>query len=654
MTRRKSAGRLPVWRRRLVLASWLLAAFTICVRAGQIQVLQASHWRDLAEAQHSRDVVVPATRGSILDRDGTPLAVSRERVRVSIAPKEIADMQATRALLREELGLSRTQVERLTSRERVWAVAPDLYAPTVRERLRSVPGLHLERVLQRHHPHGDLARSVLGAIVDAEGSGGVEQAYERLLGGTSGREVVARDNAGREIPGERVTMVPPRSGGEVVLTIDMDLQEIAQQALEEAMEETEARGGDVVVTDPMTGEVLALVSIRDGTANALSALSTPYEPGSTLKPFTVAALLERGLASLDDTIDIGNGTWTIEGRTLHDTHTKGRISLGEALRESSNVGVAKAAQALTPGVQYENLRDFGFGGNTGIELPGEVAGTLRRPSGWTPQSPASLAIGYEMSVTPLQMAMAYGALANGGLLMQPRLVREVRSSDGAVLERFEARVIRRVIEEDVAATVGTALVGVVEDGTGGSARLGSFAVAGKSGTARLNSGDGYEEGAYYSSFVGFFPADAPQLVVFVGLDRPQGAYYGGAVAAPVTRTTMEAALAARTTPLDRGALLRSTRRDDRDGGVPANVPPARFASRPAEPEAPIRREAIDRAARVTLPNVTGLPSRVAVRRLHALGLRVSSVGVGNIAGTTPRAGERVLPGDTVRLRLGAE
>jgi cell division protein FtsI (penicillin-binding protein 3) len=654
MTRRKSAGRLPPWRRRLVLASWLLAALAISVRAGQIQVVQASHWRDLAEAQHGEDVVVPATRGSILDRDGAPLAVSRERVRVSIAPKEIADMQATRALLREELGLSRTQVERLTSRERVWTVAPDLYAPNVRERLRSAPGVHLERVLQRHHPHGDLARSVLGAIVDASGSGGVEQAYERLLGGTPGREVIARDNAGREIPGERVTMVPPRSGGEVVLTIDMDLQEIAQQALEEAMEETEAHGGDVVVTDPTTGEVLALVSIRDGKANALSALNTPYEPGSTLKPFTVAALLERGLASLDDTIDIGNGTWRVEGRTLTDTHTKGRISLGEALRESSNVGVAMAAQELTPGVQYENLRDFGFGGYTGIELPGEVAGTLRRPAAWTPQSAASLAIGYEMSVTPLQMAMAYGALANGGLLMQPRLVREVRSSDGAVLERFEARVIRRVIEEDVAATVGTVLVGVVEDGTGTSARLGSFAVAGKSGTARLNFGDGYEKGAYYSSFVGFFPADAPQLVVFVGLDRPQGAYYGGAVAAPVTRATMEAALAARSTPLDRGALLRSTRRDDRDDAVPANVPPARFASRPAEPEAPVHREIIDRAARVTLPNVAGLPSRVAVRRLHALGLRVSSVGVGDIVGTVPRAGERVLPGDTIRLRLGAD
>jgi cell division protein FtsI (penicillin-binding protein 3) len=651
MKRRRPRGRAPAWRRRLVLATWLSAALAICLRAAQIQILQAAHWNDLAQAQHRADVVVPATRGSILDRDGAPLAVSRERVRVSVAPKELADVGTARELLRGELGLSRSQAERLTSRERLWVVAPDLFAPDVRERLRSVPGLHLERVLQRHHPHGDLARSVLGAVVDGKGSGGVEQAYEVLLGGTPGREVMARDNAGREIPGERVTIEPPRSGGEVVLTIDMDLQEIAQQALLEAMAETEAAGGDVVVTDPATGEILALVSVRDGNASALTALSTPYEPGSTLKPFTVAALLERGLASLEDTLDVGNGTWRIEGRTLHDTHTKGRITLGEALRESSNVGVAMAALALAPGAQYENLRDFGFGSYTGIELPGEVPGTLRRPVGWTAQSPASLAIGYEISVTPLQMAMAYGALANGGLLMQPRIVREIRDADGAVLERFEPRVIRRVIEEDVAGTVGGALVGVVEDGTGTSARLGSFAVAGKSGTARLNFGDGYEDGAYYSSFVGFFPADAPQLVVFVGLERPQGAYYGGAVAAPVTRATMEAALAARATPLDRGALLRSARRS-----APAALdpPPARFASRTAEPEPPMRREAVDPATRVTLPSVVGLPSRVAVRRLHALGLRVASVGVGSIVGTVPGAGERVAPGDTIRLRLAEE
>ncbi|HUF75037.1 MAG TPA: penicillin-binding transpeptidase domain-containing protein [Longimicrobiales bacterium] len=645
---RRMPDRLPPWRRRLVLAGLLLGAAAVLLRAGQVQIVQAAEWTELAEAQHRTDVAIEATRGSILDRDGTPLAVSRERIRVSVAPREIRDMDTVRELLREELALTRSQVAQLTSQGRVWGVAPDLYAPDVRERLRSAPGVHLERVLQRFHPHGDLARSVLGVMLEGSGRGGIEQAFESLLGGTPGREVVARDNVGREIPGERVTMITPRSGGEVVLTLDMDLQEIAQQALEEAIGETDAHGGDVVVTDPKTGEVLALVSIRDGLTTALSAVNTPYEPGSTLKPFTVASLLQRHLASMEDTVDVGEGVWEIEGRTLHDTHTEGRLSIGEALRESSNVGIAKAALALTPGAQYESLRDFGFGSMTGIELPGEVPGTLRRPGRWTAQSPASLAIGYEISVTPLQMAMAYGALANGGLLMQPRLVREVRSSTGAVLEQHQPRVIRRAVDEDVARTVARALVGVVEDGTGTSARLGSFAVAGKSGTARLNFGQGYEQGAYYSSFVGFFPADAPQLVVFVGLDRPQGAYYGGAVAAPVSRATMEAALAARTTPLDRSALLRSARAD---AYVMPNRAPARFAARTEELPPPVRIERRDRATGVTLPDVEGLPSRVAVRRLHALGLRVEPRGRGDGVGTPPPPGARVRPGDTVRLQM---
>jgi cell division protein FtsI (penicillin-binding protein 3) len=330
---RRSLERSPPWRRRLVLTGFLLGAAAVLVRAGQVQIVQAAEWRGMAEAQHRTDAAIEATRGSILDRDGTPLAVSRERIRVSVAPQEIEDIDDVRVMLAEELGLSRSQVVRLTSRDRVWSVAPDLYAPDVRERLRSVPGVHLERVLQRFHPHGDLARSVLGVVQDGSGRGGVEQAFESLLGGTPGREVVARDNVGREIPGERVTMLAPRAGGEVVLTLDMDLQEIAQQALEEAIEDTGARGGDVVVTDPGTGEVLALVSIRDGLTTALSAVNTPYEPGSTLKPFTVASLLQRRLMSMDDTVDVGDGSWEIGGRTLHDTHTQGRLSIGDALRE---------------------------------------------------------------------------------------------------------------------------------------------------------------------------------------------------------------------------------------------------------------------------------------------------------------------------------
>ena len=648
MSRRTPSSVYPrPWRRRLVLAVWLVGAAVIVLRAGQIQIVQAAQWRAIASGQHREDQILPAPRGIILDREGTPLSVTRERALVNIAPREVRDAETLQALLVDALGVSSSRAARLVTSGRGWNAA-GLYPPGVGNRLEGRRGVYVDPVFQRYYPHGDLARGILGVVFEDEGRGGIERHFEAWLSGTAGRQVVARDHVGNPIPGDRITVEAPRAGGEVVLTLDMDLQEIAQEALLEAIAQHEARGGDILITDPFTGEILALFSTQDGYVGALSAVNTPFEPGSTLKPFTVAGLLRNGLSSLDDTIDVGDGTWEIAGRTLHDTHTRGLMTIRDALRESSNVGMAKAALSMTPGVQFETLRDFGFGTLTGIELPGEVAGTLRRPDRWTAQSPASLAIGYEISVTPLQMTMAYGALANGGLLMRPQLIRELRNADGTVVESFEPEVIRRVIDERDARAIGRALVDVVEDGTGQSARLGSFRVAGKSGTARFASGGAYQLGDYSASFVGYFPADNPQLVVFVKLDRPQGQYYGGAVAAPVTRATMEAALAANSAHLDRGALLAASRNAPNRVATELASSFASYALEPALPPYPA--EGNEEDGRVTLPDVSGLPARIAIRHLHRLGLRVALVGIGDIVRTTPRAGSRVSLGDTIRIR----
>jgi len=644
------------WRRRVLLAGWLVGAAVLCLRAGQIQLAQRGAWQELAESQHQTDKRVAAARGTILDRDGTPLAVSRETYSVAVATDQVTDVETLQQLLVAALEISPEKARSVTDTGRRWNPIAGRYGPATREQLSGVRGLYLDRELQRYHPHGDLARGVLGTVIDDAGQGGVEQAFDELLRGHEGREVVARDVIGQPIPGETFVVENPRSGGEVVLTIDLDLQEIARQALEEAIQSTEARGGDVLVTDPMSGEILALVSIRDGQTASLSAINTPYEPGSTLKPFTVAAILSNGVGALSDTVDTEDGTWRINQRTLHDIGKGQRMTVGDALRVSSNIGIAKAAQALSEGQQYENLRDFGFGVPTGIEIPGEVGGMLRRPDRWSGQSPVSLAIGYEISVTPLQMAMAYGAMANGGRLMQPRLVKELRDAQGNVVESFNPRVVRRVVDERVTRSISRVLVDVVEDGSGTSARLGSFRVAGKSGTARAYSPEGgYTAGNYYSSFVGFFPAEDPQLVILVKLENPQGAYYGGAVAAPVTRATMEAALAARSSPLDRAALLQASRSPT----MPVEQASARFAAQSIDPPPPPTYEAMfgadfngdPEAAGIPIPEVAGLPSRVAARRLHALGLRVEHEGSGEIIGTVPAAGLRALPGDTIRLRV---
>ncbi len=726
----------PSFRGRVLLLGWVGALGFLLVRSGEIQLREAGAWKAEAERQHRAQGALPAPRGGILDRDGAPLALSRETFRVSVAPHELVDRDAAAERLVEVLGISPAEARRVTGSDRRWVQLPGLYPPRAREALRPVRGVHVERVLSRFHPYGELARGILGTVIDEAGAGGIEQAYEAHLTGIPGTQMVARDSEGRPIPGQSWVLQPPVPGGDVVLTLDRDLQEIAQAALLDAIAETGARGGDLLVTDPQTGEVLAMVSIQDGATHHLTGITTPYEPGSTLKPFVVAGLLELDRVTLADSVDTGDGRWQVAGRTISDVSRVGKVTLAHALRVSSNVAMAKLADRHTPLEQYEVLRDFGFGLPTGVPLPGEASGTLRHPRHWSRQSAVSLAIGYEIATTPLQMAMAYGALANGGLLMEPRLIREVRAPDGRVLERVEPRVVRRVISEGTAAQVGRTLVEAVEEGTGSRARLATFQVAGKSGPARAVGPDGrYEQGAYFASFVGFFPAERPQLVVFVKLDRPRGTYFGGATAAPVTRATMEAVLASRASPLDREALATLARKqeeerrqaaeeaarlaalDAADDGSPAVAVASGTTRAPGSPQAstaastpggegpgavvppgangspgmarsnggsggaggtperaPILgssaallasweahsgavgrepRSATAPGAEVLVPDVRGLSSRSAIRRLHALGLQVRWEGEGSPSGTRPAAGSRIPAGDTVVVLSGA-
>ena len=673
MRRRRGAMQSKVKvRRRVLLVGWLLGGAVIVGRTIQIQVAQGPFWSAEAERQHHTSVEIAAVRGSVLDRSEVALATSREVYRVSVAPRELRDVGAVTRLLGETLGLDEPVIRSATMSSKVWRVLPNTYPPSVRSALDTIRGVYLERELRRSYPQGDLARGLLGTVRDGEASGGIEQAFDDVLRGTVGQAVLARDPSGRPIPGESFLVQGPREGGQVVLTLDVDLQEIGQQALAEAIRETEARGGDLLITDPSTGDVLAMVSIREESSNALSAINTPYEPGSTLKPLTVAGLLENRLASLEDVIDTETGSWTVAGRTIRDVSREGGpMTLARALQVSSNVAVAKAAQAMSPAVHYQTLRDFGLGVPTGISLPGEGAGTLRRPERWSRQSSASLAIGYEISVTPLQMAMAYGAIANGGLLMQPRLVKEFRDSDGRVTDRFETRVVRRAVSSEVARQVADVLVDAVEVGTGGRARLATFKVAGKSGTTRVWSEGAYQEGDYFASFVGFFPAEDPQLVVMVKLDRPQGTYYGGSAAAPVTRATMEAVLAARETPIDRRALVAVARAQalevsPREGGTREAHTVTRFAdlriagtpgwsttqeqNMEALPESTRSEDATSEdGTTVTVPNVLGLSARAAARRIHQAGLRVEWGGSGVVLRMVPPAGSILAAGDTVRV-----
>src|SRR3989449_320505 len=372
---------------------------------------------------------------------------------------------------------------------------------------------------------------------------------------------------------------------------------------------------------------------RDGSARP-SAFTDTFEPGSLAKIFAAAALLSLRRVSPTDHVSGEGGKWRVLGRTITDDDPQPSLTMADAIRVSSNIAIAKFAARLTPAEQYATLRDFGFGAFTGIEFPAEATGRLRPPSEWTRPSAASLAMGYELSVTPIQVAMAYGALANDGVLLQPTLVREVRSAGGGVRYRHRPEPVRRVVSREVAAALRNLLRGVVERGTGTEAALTNFPVAAKTGAARRVVNGRYAAGEYTASFAALFPADQPQLVLVVKIDNPhKGSYFAAQTAAPVTRSMLEQALAARTVALDRARLSTAAPRataaplEDDGGVVPYVVPwpyhPDSAAPGPARP----------------VPDVTGMEMRAAVRALHRRGFRVALKGWGAAEHTWPAAGD---------------
>ncbi|MBX6364541.1 MAG: PASTA domain-containing protein [Gemmatimonadetes bacterium] len=652
-------------RRRILLAGILLGALVIVGRGAQLELVEGGRWAARAEEQHADRLTLPAPRGTIYDRNGIPLAASEEMYRVAVAPRELEDAAAAARRLRDVLGLSPAEAKRAVDPRRRWVVLAGRFDGVARGRLEGMRGVYFEAVMGRMYPKGDLAREILGSVSpEGKAMSGLELELDTLLAGEPGFSVVRRDARGRPIPGTMQTVVAPVRGNDVYLTLDAGLQEIAQEALRAAVDSTQAAGGDMVLVDPRTGEVLAAATVRRDGSRQWRAVTDTYEPGSTFKPFFVATLLEEKRARLSDPVFAENGQAVIDGRTVTDTHPLGWITLREGLRESSNITMVKFSSRLPGEVQFRYLRAFGFGSPTGLRYPSESAGLLRRPAHWSRYSQGSLAIGYEVGVTPLQMAMGYAAIANGGVLMEPRLVREVRSRDGRVVASMAPRAVRRVISEPVARQIRSVLAEVVEEGTGTQAALGRFPVAGKTGTARLFRAGRYESGAYTASFAGFFPADNPQVVFLVKLDRPRGAYYGGATAAPVTRATLAAALATWKTPLDRPAGARAARPDS--ATAPPDSLPAPRGAAAAPPAAPgpfvfaLDAGVAPGATRLVaapsgprpVPDVAGLPLRDAARALLAAGFRVEVAESGVAARTAPPAGALVPPGTVVRIEPG--
>ena len=633
----------PAVRLEFVERGVFIALALLVVRAAQVQLLEGRRWAEAAQAQRTERIVLQARRGTLSDRHGTPLALTQETYHVGVAPNELRDPARDGALIARQLGLAARAWQEALHRRYAYFAGP-FSALEVRP-LRSIRGVHLEAVVNRFYPAPELARATIGRVGDdGYGASGMEKTLDSLLAGRSGSAVVLKDRAGREYESPARVIAQPVAGYDVELTLDAELQEIAQRALDDALRRMDADGGDVVMLDPATGEVLAIASRqREGTARPSAFIDT-FEPGSIAKIFAAASLLALKRVRPGEHVSGEDGTYRLPGRTITDEDPQPTLTLADAIRVSSNIAIVKFAARLTPAEQYRTLRDFGFGTLTGIEFPGEAAGRLRPPSEWTRPSAASLAIGYELSVTPIQMAAAYAALANGGLLLQPTLIREVRSPEGRLLYRHEPEPVRRAVSPEIATGLRDLLRGVVERGTGAEAALTNFPVAAKTGTARRVVNGHYAAGQYTASFAALFPADKPQLVLVVKIDNPhKGSHFAAQTAAPVTRSMLEQALAARTVALDRARLSTAAPPTaavplEGDHGVVPYVVPW-----------PYQPDSVDAGRRQTVPDVTGLRLREAVRALHRRGFRVALKGWGTAEHTWPAAGDSAATGATVTL-----
>jgi cell division protein FtsI (penicillin-binding protein 3) len=548
--------------RRRLLALLILSILAFMAISGRLVVLQVFDAGSLDQAAARQRLTVidlPATRGRIFDRNLGDLALSVPARSIWADPRLIKDKKATAARLSSILGVKRARLaERLALKSHFVYLARKIPKQTgdVIQRLR-LPGVFVEVDVARRYPSGSVAAQVLG-FVDAEGRGvaGIEQQYDGLLRGHAGKIQLERDPQGRAIPQGRRSLEPAVPGTDLVLTIDQHLQYVTEQALARAVREHKAKAGSVVVMSPRTGEVLAMANVPTFDPNRIArskpearknrAIADMFEPGSTNKTITAAAALQHGVVTPRTETIVPDSLPLCPEKTFHDSHSHAPelMTFADIVAKSSNVGTIMAARDLGRDRLYQAEVAFGYGRKSGVDLPGESPGILRPAKDWYCTDLGTNAIGQGVAVTVLQMASVYATVANHGVLRAPTVLRGTVDARGR-LAKADRRPGRRVLSARTAKALSRILEGVVSDGgTGTAAALEEWRVAGKTGTARKPDPNrrGYLPGAYVGSFIGFAPAERPQVVVAVVIDQPTRGYYGGSVAAPVFKEVAGTAL----------------------------------------------------------------------------------------------------------------
>ena len=617
---------------------FLLVFAVVAGRAFQLQVLRGPELRRLAEGQHLKKLTSLPKRGAVFDRSGESLAVSLVSHSVGAHPRRIANKERVAAGLAKILHLKPAEVRKDLDSEKpfVWIkrqVTPEQAAEV--QQL-NVKGVEMSFEPNRFYPQGQIAGQVVGFVSrDSQGLEGLELQYNRFIRGESGSSLIEFDAKRRSVLVEGVEELRIPPGADLHLTLNSAIQHLAEKELEAAVVKNRGKAGVAIVVEPFTGELLALANYPSFDPNRFSAqgnerarnraIADSYEPGSTFKTVLAAAALEEGVMGPEDLLYCEMGKYPYAGRIIHDSHPYGWLSFSRVLQVSSNICFTKVAEKLKKERFFRYIEKFGFGKASGVDLPGEVAGILRSPESWAAIDLATHAFGQGISATPLQMAMAYAAVANGGFLMRPYVAQRITGPKGEALLRNQPHVVRRVISEKTARVLAQMLKEVTtEGGTGAMASVEGFDVAGKTGTAqKADPVNGGYSRKRVASFVGFVPADAPRLVLLVLVDEPEASVYGGVVAAPAFGNIARGALR---------HLAVAPRTSDLVPLAAAGIalPQPRLQIKPVRPGS-------DDGA-TGAPDFLGLSLREAVEKARGAKLRVKMHGHGHVIEQHPLPG----------------
>lgn len=678
--RGEASGRTHVRRLRAGLVTGLGLWAFVLLRVVLIQTVHSPELARCAERQHVVRVRLAPDRGTIYDRNMVPLTANLTVPSVCVDPEKTGAPARVARRLADALGGSAREYAAKMRKGDRFAWIERQVQPDRAERVRSMdlPGVSFLTESKRVYPYGRTACHVIGLTdLDGRGLSGIELQMDDVLAGSEACVYYSRDGVGRRSPTPACTRTVPKDGSSVVLTIDLELQSVAEVELERAIREHGAASGSVIVQDPWTGDILAMANwpafdpnrpeAYSAAARRNRAITDQFEPGSTFKVVTATAALETRAADLKSIYYAYRGSRRYGSFTIHDVKEYGWLDLEHAFAKSSNVCFAEIAGRVGDVPLYSCAREYGFGCLTGIALPGEVRGTLREPEEWSRRSVHTIGIGQEVAVTALQLVGAYSALANGGHLMEPRIIKAV-ATDGGVEETAPPWPLRRVASPEIARTMRRLLVEAAQHGTGRKACVTELPVAGKTGTAQkvVAGVRGYAPGKFIGSFAGFVPADDPHMVILVVIDEPEGRGLGGDVAAPVFSGIVERVARG---PLcayvygdpsmrfvgwdgpEYAGLDAAAACETAEGGVDA-VAAACVAGTRFDRMFAASGE-IDAGAPIRVPDLAGMSIRAARRAGAERGLEVVFEGSGIVRAQSPPPGHAASAGDRVMVRCRA-